>query len=232
MIKLPGVPTGTFKAVVDGKIVRWTPKSSLTLIASQSAAEEGLSLDREVHANPSGKAAKTEWRTAPMVSESARLFIGFNVGDRPLWRAGEVYLLTFLLREKQLIEAGGKGNPAFSYYVGIGAFASIGQPVAAEKSAQIVFLNFDQNSNDFFDSMIDLAEDVGAWLSQESVLVELSKQGNAFYSKYIDANKDISKTVQTTKKYLNDNAYRIGKDVYDMGKQASSGSGSDQDEPW
>lgn len=213
-MKLPGVPTGSVNTITPAGRVRWSPKSELTLIASQSEAERGL--PRVVVGNPGPKDAQVAWRSKPAAKASARLFVGYNVGDEPVWRSGEVYLLAFLLREKQLA-TNSNIHPAFSFYAGIGAYGpGTGLPVSSEKSAQIVFLNFDQKQETFFDQIIELAAMMAAQLNQESVMVELSRKGSGFYTDLIYADPEYAATVAQTRRYLNENAERIGAEVFEM----------------
>ncbi len=233
MVKLPGVPTGTFTAVIGGRLIKWKPQGDLTLIASQAAAEQGL--EREIASNPDPDQAIATFRKAPHVHSSARLFVGFNVASVPTWRAGEVYLVTFLARETQLLNRkNAEAHPAFSFYVGLGAFPGVGAKVASEKSAQVVFLNYTQDADEFFKDIISLASILCQWLSQEAIIAELTEEGKVIYSEEIWPTKRAAafKPITETRKYLNENAYRIDPEVYNLGRRASSGSGSDQDEPW
>lgn len=200
VIKLPGIPTGTIDGFTSDthRRVKWLPRGPLTLVASTDALAE--SLPKEIAANPTRVLAKQMWRDPgkPAAKQSARLFVGFNVGDRQEWSQEDVYKVAYLLREKQLSDTGSLA--AFSFYAGLGAFPGVSGKVVTEKSAQIVFMNFRQKAEEFFDDMIDLAADMANYLHQESVLLEISKSGKVFYLEYVDS--EHRKPVQGTRKFI------------------------------
>lgn len=215
-IKLPGVKTGTVKGVTDsGRYAHWVPKGELTLIASQSEADQSLPL--RIAANPSAEqfveAALN--RATPLARSAARIFVGFNVGDKPVWRAGQVYLAGFLLREKQLQKTPST-FPAFSFYVGLGAFPGQGAIVSSERSAQFVFINFNQKYEDFARQIGYLGAELASVLHQESTLVELSREGQVTNMDYVDVDAKDRLSVKEAKAWLDKNAYRIEKSVYAM----------------
>lgn len=223
MTKLPGLKTGTINTInqTGDKRVKWVPKGDLILIASKDAADhfDLGKLPRQIASNPTAAQAKQFIRdndAVPLTKEEARIFVGFNVKDKPTWRTGQVYLMLFLLREEQL-QARKKTDalPAFTmFYAGLGAFPGNVQ-VASERSAQFVFMNFGQDPDDFFDDMADLSMLAAEALLQESVLLELDKSGKTFYLDYI-LSEGFEWDLPEAEEYLEENAHRITKKVWEM----------------
>lgn len=223
--KLHGVRTGTVDTMTDGgRRAKWVPQSELTLISSADGFIHGSKdldlytealLPRRIAANPNAAQAKAELfsKKKPTVKAAARLMVGFNVGSEPYWRAGEVYLLAYLNREEQL--KNGQAMPAFSFYVGLGAFPG-DKLVASERSAQLVFMNFGQPSKAFFSDMIDLSKEMAEDMNQESVLLELQENGQVIYLDYIEPKKRNWSPLDDTKKWLNENKIRIEPSVWRM----------------
>ncbi len=200
MEKLHGIKTGTVDSfTLSGKRVRWIPKGPLIRVGGNS------DLPSEVAANPSAQQAADEFLSGKPIKfrETARLFVGFNVGDKPVWRTGQVYLLAYILRDRQ-IKKSGKGAPAFTLYLGVGAFPG-GAVVASEHSAQLVFINFSQKGDAFIREMFELAQMLAENLHQESVLIEVQRQGGISQYEYIEANQQFWVPVSETKKFLNEN---------------------------
>ncbi len=217
-MKLPGIKTGTINTITsDGsRRIHWRPTGELVLIASEGAAEHYNLLPRKIAANAGATEAKRLLRdsSAPLARDEARIFVGFNVKDKPTWRSGEAYLMCYLTREEQLGERKNtKAQPAFTmFYAGLGAFPG-NVTVTSERSAQFVFLNFGQSKDDFFDDMLDLAQLLAESLLQESVLVEFVHDGKTFYADYIEG-QNYDWTVAEAKAYLEENAYRLDPKVY------------------
>lgn len=205
--KIHGVRTGTIDGFADnGWRVKWIPKSELILISSDDTALDRVQFGypRSIAANPSTDQAFEELYSGDrkQIKDAARLFVGFNVGNKKVWRAGEVYLMCYLLREEQL--SGGKGYPAFSFYVGCGAFPG-DKIVVSERSAQLVFMNFGQKTYDFSKDMFKLAEKLGEALSQESILVEIQSEGETVYLDYIETSSLLWLDVDDAKVGLEEN---------------------------
>lgn len=234
MIKIPGVPTGTVDAVTQsGQRARWKPHGDLTLIVSETASQV---LPSEIKANPDKATAikmmsDRERRMSrsllgrfldwvfhrgefPPVRESARIFVGHNVGNEEFWRAGQVYFSGYILREDQL-KKGKSAVPAFSFCVGLGAFPSDrGNNITAEESSQFVFMNFSQSKKEFFDDMIDLAGSLAEMMNQESTLLELSEKGSVALYEYIEAKPHNWSEIGDVTKMLKENSYRIPEKVW------------------
>lgn len=233
MIKLPGIPTGTVDAVTrDGERALWRPHGDLTLLVSETCS---ANLPDQIKGNPDaatlirmrddqekycklgmlGKFLSWVRRKAPFppVRESARMFVGHNVGEKQFWRSGQVYLMGYLLREEQL--RNGKGVPAFSFYVGVGAFPGTGDAVTAEESSQFVFMNFGQSRKAFLDDMAKLAQALAEALSQESVLLEFSEEGRVALYDYVEADRKNWVSTGDAEKMLEENSYRIPKKVWE-----------------
>ncbi len=115
--------------------------------------------------------------TSPIYA--ARLFVGFNVDDRPRWEMDDVVAIVRRMREQQV------GNPSstFLYQRGIYAHqkaAGAERLVADEEGAQIIILNLPElgvSVRDFRAQMIELAEAIAEQLEQEEVIVEIQRGG-------------------------------------------------------
>ncbi len=212
--KIKGVRTGTVDAVTDsGDRVKWVPKSELLLVSNGEGGETGM--PERIAANPSARQARDEFfsKDKKLVRDTARLFVGFNVGSEDYWSAGQVYLMAYLLREQQL--SGRKGAPAFSFYIGLGAFPG-DKIVASERSAQLVFMNFSQSSAEFFEDMFDLAGQLAEWLHQESVLLEAQDGGQVVYLDYIESDPEKVAPMKKAEDMLEKNSHRIEPSVWEM----------------
>jgi hypothetical protein len=148
------------------------------------------------------------------VRDSARLFVGFNVnpdkGDLiHKWNAGQVYQAAYLLRKQQLENSG--LPPAFSYYVGLGAFPGVKGVVVSEKSAQIVFMNFGQASKTFHRDMVSLSARMADRLHQESVMLELTDRDGVFKLDYVDSKRRMP--VEETLNWLDDHKAEFDDEV-------------------
>ncbi len=211
-IKLPGVKTGTIDSFTNsGDRIKWSPKSELTLVASAP-----VEMPKKIAANPSRRQSGQAIRSGNHggATEAARIFVGYNVAKKPTWRSGEVYLATYLLREAQLLKRK-KGFPAFSFYVGWGAFPG-DVKVSSEQSAVVEFINFTQSQAVFFDDMNNLAADLAEFLHQEAVLLELSKGGRQTYMDYVDADEDQFTEVDTAKATLTANKDYVSPSIWKM----------------
>ncbi len=202
---LPGLHTGTVDDYTDTthEHFRFQPQGTLALMTNEPVLAEKL--PREISSNPSEDELleRVDSHMAPWyvrwfrskksaVRDSARLFVGFNVnannGDLiHKWNAGQVYQTAYLLRRKQLEDSG--LPPAFSYYVGLGAFPGTKGVVISEKSAQIVFMNFGQSSKAFHRDMVSLSARIADRLHQESVMLELSDRDGIFRLDYVDSKR-------------------------------------------
>lgn len=234
MIKIPGVPTGTVNVVTEnGRRARWQPHGDLTLIVSETAKQ---ALPPEIKGNPDAQTLKQmirdrdkrmersllgrflDWALRrgefPPVKESARLFVGHNVENAEYWRSGQVYLMGYLLREQQLKKSK-HGVPAFSFYVGLGAFPSDrGNNITAEESSQLVFTNFGQSREEFFGDMAELAQLMAENLDQESVLLELSDKGRVAVYEYVEAKRQDWVPLEDTEELLEENSHRVSEKVW------------------
>lgn len=221
MIKIPGLKTGTIDTInqTGNKRVKWVPKGDLMLIASEDAAAH-FDLDklpRQIASNAGAAEVKRFIRdktAMPITKEEARIIVGFNVKDQPVWRSGQVYLMVFLLREEQLAaKKNTETSPAFTmFYAGLGAFPGTVK-VSSERSAQFVFMNFGQDPDQFFEDMADLAQWVAEALLQESVLLELDRDGKTFYLDYVPG-ESFDWKLEEAEEYLEENAHRITEKVW------------------
>lgn len=213
--KIHGVRTGTIDGFTEsGERVKWVPTSELTLVTSDDVVENEFVLPRRIAANPSARQGFREFISGdkPPVKDTARLFVGFNVGDEEFWRAGQVYLMGYLLRETQL-RSSKKIAPAFSFYVGLGAFPG-DKVVSSERSAQFVFMNFAQPHKKFFSDMFELAAEMAEWLHQESVLLEAQGDGKVIYLDYIESDPKKLVDTRAAEDYLEENKHRVKPSVW------------------
>lgn len=100
---------------------------------------------------------------------SARIFVGFNVGDIPTYTMEQVVGLVKTIRASQDQEA----DSSFIYQRGLYTHRSDGK-VVEEQSAQIVFINVNtvkEPPNEFRLNMLRLGDTLRETLKQESVIV-------------------------------------------------------------
>lgn len=215
--KIHGVRTGTIDSFTEsGQRVKWVPTSEPVLVSGDYEQDDVADLPLRIAANPNSRQGFQEFksRDKTKIRDSARLFAGFNVGAEEIWRPGQVYLMGYLLREAQL-KTSKKIDPAFSFYVGLGAFPGK-QVIASERSGQFIFINFGQSSDQFFESMFNLSADLAEWLHQESILLECQDGGKVVYMDYIESNPRKLVDVAEAKEYLEENKHRIKPSIWRM----------------
>lgn len=152
------------------KTARWNPGKPYQKGSFTPAGRLHYS-DREAtrRYNPVG------WDSGP-VKWAARIFVGFNVGKRPVWSMEHVVALTRDIRRKQ----GMKEDSSFVYQKGVYEHEDPKHGVVQEESAQIVFLNLYESTETplyFCTHMLLLAEELRLRLQQESVILEFVVDG-------------------------------------------------------
>lgn len=106
---------------------------------------------------------------------AARIFVGFNVGARPVWTIEDAIRIVRRVRKEQV----GVPDSTFLYQRGLYTHKSSGETVE-EDGTQIIFLNlpdFGVTKADFERQALDLAETLATELDQEEVIVEIQRGG-------------------------------------------------------
>lgn len=109
---------------------------------------------------------------------SARVLLGFNVGDEPVWEMPDVTEWVKERRSRQGVDP----DASFIYQKGIwthGEGPNKGKSVT-ENSTQIVFLDLDEAEKDpevFKNNILDLAQDMVRHFRQEKVFVDFQYNG-------------------------------------------------------
>lgn len=114
----------------------------------------------------------TGWSTRqPMYA--ARIFVGFNVGQRPRWKMDDAVRIVKRVRKAQV------GAPDATFLYQRGLYTSTqDKSLVDEKGAQIILLNLaGASAKEFRAQMIELGEELATVLKQESVIVEIQKGG-------------------------------------------------------
>lgn len=102
---------------------------------------------------------------------SARLFVGFNVDDKPTYSLQDLIELVGDFREHQ-----NKAGASFLAQTGI--YQHKNGPVVEEEGAQVIIIDvWDTPEKAFVDEMIALAEAVAQDMDQEEVVVEIQRNG-------------------------------------------------------
>ncbi len=104
---------------------------------------------------------------------SARLFVGFNVNNKPRWSIDDVVPIVTRVRDKQT------GDPSASYLIQRGVYKHHnGKGVVQEDSAQVIVIDTTGAKLPVFrEQMVKLGEEIAGKLKQESVILELQRGG-------------------------------------------------------
>jgi hypothetical protein len=111
----------------------------------------------------------TAWRSAE--TYSARLFVGFNVGQKTVYEMDDLVEIVRQVREQQT------GNPSSSFVYQQGIYRHHSGEIVEEPGAQVIIINMDVSAEQFVDQMVELAETIAAEMSQEEVVVEIQRNG-------------------------------------------------------
>jgi len=113
---------------------------------------------------------RTEWRTKDVWA--ARLFVGFNVGETPVYTIQDLMDVVREVRQKQV------GDPSSSFVTQKGLYLhrDTGQLVK-EPGAQVIIINLSSTPEQFEKEMIALAEEIAERLNQEEVILEMQHNG-------------------------------------------------------
>ena len=108
---------------------------------------------------------------------SATLFVGFSVGNKPVWTMNDLVSLVKRVRIKQVKHP----DSSFVYQKGIYTHESNGM-VVTEDGAQVIILNVPpmiRKLSVFRKNMVALAETICREMKQETVIVRIDKNGIA-----------------------------------------------------
>lgn len=114
------------------------------------------------------------WASPPV--PTARLFVGMNVGDAPVWSLSDVIAVVKTARVEQT------GDPSSSFVTQKGIYRhDDGGGIVEEDSAQVIIYNLseDVDAEEFEEQMVDVATQLARVLQQELVLLEIQKGGRA-----------------------------------------------------
>lgn len=112
-----------------------------------------------------------KWDDKPLTS--ARIIVGFNVGDKPTHTLDDLVKIVLRVREAQ----GADPGATFLSQKGVYKHETT-KDVVVEDGAQVFILNFERIKwKKFRDQIVELAETIAAELKQEAVIVEFQKNG-------------------------------------------------------
>lgn len=120
--------------------------------------------EKKVRMNPVRYTAET--------TLSARLFVGFNVKDKPTFKLDDLVDFVFEVRKKT-------GHPEATFLSQRGIYKhKVSDRLVSEDGAQIIIIaTWETTLKEFEKDMIDLAEKIAAEFDQEEVLVEIQTNG-------------------------------------------------------
>lgn len=109
------------------------------------------------------------------VTKSARIFLGFNVGDKPTYSIDDVVEMVKKYRAAQ----GQDPDATFFATKGLYTERRVGSKsrLITENGCQIVILNFGQKDEEFEEEMSDLCERLCRKMKQDKVFLEFQKNG-------------------------------------------------------
>lgn len=121
----------------------------------------------DLRSNPAGWSSK---RTL-----SARIIVGFSVGQVPTYNVDDLIRLVERVREQQ------GGNPSATFITQKGIYQHRdGTGVVHEDGAQVFIINLaDLPDEDFEQQMVTLAETIAREMHQEEVIVEIQENGQS-----------------------------------------------------
>jgi len=133
--------------------------------------------------NPKIIRSNPQWWSDTTPLFAARLFVGFNVGDRPTWTMEDLVKIVKAVRLRQV----GKADHTILYQKGVYTSKKPGkQKPVTEEGGQIIILNLAEfvKPKDkgrvkevFRKQMVALADTIIEQMQQEMVIVEIQKDG-------------------------------------------------------
>jgi len=112
---------------------------------------------------------KTTWESAE--TYSARLFVGFNVGQKTVYEMQDLVRLVRQVREEQV------GDPSSSFVYQHGIYKHHSGDIVEEPGAQVIIINMGESPEKFIAQMTELAERICFSMNQEEVVVEIQRNG-------------------------------------------------------
>ena len=111
-------------------------------------------------------------------TNAARMFIGFNVGQKPVHSVDKIAGLFKRERSKQTNDKGEPIPVDASFVLQKGFFTSPVDGLVYEDSTQLVVLSlFGESEKKFTDNMIEIAGIVARDFQQETVILEVQRKG-------------------------------------------------------
>lgn len=152
-----GASSWSHPSGIDGQ---FRPNGKLELIVDPDAARP----------NPS------TWKSSGNRTMAARLFVGFNVGNKPTWSMGDLVHIVRRVRAAQHQ----RQDASFVAQKGIYTHASPGKKakIIEEKGAQVVLIRMPgETESAFRQHTIELAEQIASSMKQAEVVLELQRGG-------------------------------------------------------
>lgn len=115
------------------------------------------------------KPNKKTWESAD--TWSARLFVGFNVGQKTVYEMDDLIAVVRRVREQQT------DDPSSSFVYQRGIYKHHSGEVVEEPGAQVIIINMGASAAKFEQQMIELGEAIATTMDQEEVVVEVQRNG-------------------------------------------------------
>ena len=145
---------------------RFRPKGEVVIVGERHVKIHEQMVALAATENPA------EWESdEPMLA--ARLFVGFNVGQKPTYEVDDLLPIVLAVRE-------GQGHaPDASFLLQKGIYTSMrDKSIVEEDGAQVIVLNLDGAPQKTFErDMVELGEIIAKSMQQETVIVEIQKGG-------------------------------------------------------
>jgi hypothetical protein len=109
---------------------------------------------------------------------TARMFVGFNVGQKATWNVDDLARVFRTFRSKQKNDDGKPIPIDSSFVIQKGYYTQDNGELVYENSAQLIILSiFGESEHRFAENMIDLAGHISRELQQETVILEVQQKG-------------------------------------------------------
>lgn len=115
------------------------------------------------------KPNRTTWESAD--TYSARLFVGFNVGQQTVYDMDDLVDIVRAVREEQT------GDPSSSFVYQHGIYKHGSGEIVEEPGAQVIVINMAEPADEFARQMTELGEAIAEQMQQEEVVVEIQRNG-------------------------------------------------------
>jgi hypothetical protein len=113
-----------------------------------------------------------EWSSTDTLS--ARLVVGFNVGEHDAWSMDDLIPIVEEVRRRQV----GDPSSTFLYQKGVYQHRDGSGRTVHEDGAQVIIIDPSGIDRELFEEqMVELAEIIAARLAQETVIVDIQKNG-------------------------------------------------------